>query len=461
MKTPLLLAASASVVLLAAQGLTDKYRDAASRLIDAALVDTGGMQKLTYLCDRIGNRLSGSPALNRAIAWAAEQMKKDGLENVSTPPVRVPHWVRGAESADIIAPEHHQLTILGLGGSVATPRQGITAEVVPVSNFDQLERLGRAGIDGKIVLYNAPFVNYGRTVVYRVAGPSRAAKLGAVATLVRSITPLAAQLPHTGSLEYSADAPQIPAAAVTIEDATLIQRLTDAGNTVKVHLAMEAHTEPDAEAANVIGEIPGSERPEEVVVMGGHIDSWDVGEGAQDDGSGCIAALEAAHLIKQLGLHPRRTLRVVFWVNEENGGAGGIAYRKWIGDRVKDHVAAIEMDGGAEKPVGFGISAGSQTAADVARLREVGALLERAGAGAILPGGGGADIAPIMSDGIPGLALRTVGTHYFDWHHTRADTVDKVDLEDFRRTIAAMAVMGYVLADMPERLSASPPGGSR
>jgi Zn-dependent M28 family amino/carboxypeptidase len=326
--------------------------------------------------------------------------------------------------------------------------------VVPVATFEELERKGRADIAGKIVLFNAPYVSYGRTVVFRHSGPSRAAKFGAIAVLVRSITPLAAQLPHTGALEYSPDAPRIPAAAVTIEDATLIQRLTDSGSTVRVHLAMDAHMEPDAPSANVIGEIRGSERPEEVVVMGGHLDSWDVGAGAQDDGTGCISALEAAHLIRRLGLKPRRTIRVVFWVNEENGGAGGRAYRDWIGAAVKDHVAAIEMDGGAETPIGFGVTAGSQTNAAVARLRVVGALLERIGAGAITPGGGGADIGPTMADGVPGLALRTTGAHYFDWHHTRADTVDKVDPDELRRCTAAMAVMAYVLADMPDRLGA-------
>jgi len=445
---------AASVVVLFSQDTNNNYRQVANRLIDAALADRAGMEKLTYLCDRIGNRLSGSPSLTRAIAWAAEQMKKDGLENVSTPRVMVPHWVRGSENAFIEEPVQRNLTILGLGGSIGTPRQGIVGAVVPVANFEELERKGRAGVEGKIVLFNAPYVSYGQTVIYRHSGPSRAAKLGAVATLVRSITPLAAQLPHTGALEYSNDAPKIPAAAVTIEDATLIQRLTDAGNTVTVHLQMEAHDEPDAEAANVIGEIRGSERPDEVVVMGGHIDSWDVGEGAQDDGSGIMAALEAAHLIHQLGLKPRRTIRVVFWVNEENGGAGGKAYREWAGAAVKDHVAAIEMDGGAETPVGFGITAGAQTAAAVARLRFVGTLLERIGAGAIAAGGGGADIAPIMAEGVPGLALRTTGAHYFDWHHTKADTVDKVDPEEFRRCIASMAVMAYMLADMPERVSA-------
>jgi carboxypeptidase Q len=437
------------------QSLTDRYRETAGKLIDAALVDNGGMDKLSYLCDRIGNRLSGSPALEKAIAWAAAQMKQDGLVNVVTPMVKVPHWVRGNESAALVEPVTKPLTILGLGGSIATPKKGITAEVVPVSTFEELDKKGKA-VEGKIVLFNVPYEGYGRTVTYRTTGASRAARLGAVAMLVRSITPVSLQSPHTGALEYAPGISKIPAAAVTIEDATLMQRLVDAGNTVVVHLEMEARTLPDADSANVIGEIPGREKPEEVVVIGGHIDSWDVGAGAQDDGSGIITALEAAFLIHKLGLQPRRTLRVVFWTNEENGGLGGEAYRDWVGDQVKNHVAAIEMDGGAEKPAGFGISGRSDMQGMLARVREIGRLLERIDAGSIQPGGGGADISPLMRDGVPGLAVRTVGTHYFDWHHTRADTTDKVKLEDLRANIAAMAVMAYVLADMPDGLRPVP-----
>jgi len=436
------------------QSLTEHYREAATKLIDAALADNGGMDKLSYLCDRIGNRLSGSSALEKAIAWAASQMKQDGLVNVVTPAVKVPHWVRGNESASLIEPVNKPLTILGLGGSIGTPKKGITAEVIPVSTFEELDKKGKA-VEGKIVLFNVPYEGYGRTVTYRTTGASRAARLGAVAMLVRSITPVSLQSPHTGALEYAPGITKIPAAAVTIEDAMLIQRLADAGNNVTVHLEMEGRTFPDADSANVIGEIPGREKPEEIVVIGGHIDSWDVGAGAQDDGTGIITALEAAYLIKKLGLQPRRTLRVVFWTNEENGGMGGEAYREWVGDQVKNHVAAIEMDGGAEKPVGFGISGRSDMQGMLSRVREIGRLLERIDAGSIQPGGGGADISPLMRDGVPGLAVRTVGTHYFDWHHTRADTTDKVKLEDLRANIAAMAVMAYVLADMPEGLRQS------
>ena len=445
-------ALAASLFAQTAGTLTEQYRESASKLIDASLTDQGGMEKLTYLCDRIGNRLSGSAALEKAVTWATAQMKADGLSNVVAPRVKVPHWVRGNESAALIEPVAHPLTILGLGGSIATTKHGITAEVVPVSSFEDLDKRGRAAIEGKIVLFNVPFDGYNRTVVYRTTGPSRAGRLGAVAALVRSVTPISLQSPHTGALEYASGFPKIPAAAVTIEDALLIQHLVDAGNPVIVHLEMEAHMLPDADSANVIGEIPGRERPDEVVVIGGHLDSWDVGAGAQDDGSGCVTALEAAHIIHALGLTPRRTLRVVFWTNEENGGAGGEAYRVWAGDTIKNHVAAIEMDGGAEKPTGFGLSANGDLQGLLGRLREIGALLDRIDAGAIQPGGGGADIAPIMVDGVPGLALRTAGAHYFDWHHSRADTVDKVKLEDLRANIAAMAVMAYVLADMPAPL---------
>ena len=451
----LILAAVPVVFAQEGPSLTERYKEAATKLIDAALADNGGMEKLAYLCDRIGNRLSGSAALEKAIAWAAAEMKRDGLENIVTPPVKVPHWVRGNENASITEPVNKPLSILGLGGSIATPKKGITAQVVPVQSFEELEKKGRA-VEGRIVLLNAAYEGYGRTVTYRTTGASRAARLGAVAMLVRSITPISLQTPHTGALEYAPDIPKIPAAAVTLEDATLIQRLTDAGNAVTVHLEMEARTLPDVESANVIGEIPGREKPEEVVVIGGHIDSWDVGAGAQDDGSGCITALEAAYLIHQLGLRPRRTLRIVFWTNEENGGAGGEAYREWAGAQVKNHVAAIEMDGGAEKPVGFGISASGDAQGMLARVREIGRLLERIDAGSVQLGGGGADISPLMRDGVPGLAVRTSGAHYFDWHHTRADTTDKVKLEDLRANIAAMAVMAFVLADMPEPLRSSP-----
>jgi hypothetical protein len=461
------LAVFAAVVALArGQNLTEKYRSVADRLIDAALSDNDGYAKLAYLCDRIGNRLSGSESLIRAIKWSEEQMKRDGLSNVRVIPVKVPYWVRGVESARLVAPENQPLHILGLGMSVGTPSGGITGDVVVVSDFDELAKLGRSGVQGKIVLYNQVYRGYGQTSIYRTAGPSRAAALGAIAVLVRSVTPLAMQIPHTGTLVYDPAQPKIPAAAVSVEDALRIARFAAQKIPVKAHLEMSARMDPDADAGDIMGEIPGREHPEEVVALGGHVDSWDVGRGAQDDGSGIMASLEAVALIKKLGLQPRRTIRVVFWVNEENGGRGGEAYRAWLGDKIKNHVAAIEMDGGAETPRGFGYGSGGGRGGrrggenapaspstgeqqSMATLQQIGKLLDRIGAGEIAPGGGGSDIAPLMRDGVPGLGERTSGAHYFDWHHTEADTLDKVDLEDFRKNVAALAVMSYVLADMP------------
>ena len=447
-----------------------QYGDTAKKLIDAALADTEGMARLQYLCDRIGNRLGGSASLERAITWSAAEMKKAGLTNVQTPPAMVPHWVRGKESVTMLAPVERALPMLGLGMSVGTPAEGITADVIAVSTFDELTALGREKVAGKIVLFNPEWQGYGPTVVYRGSGGSRAAELGAVGALVRSMTGHSLATPHTGALNYTAGVAKIPVAALTVEDAASMHRLLKAGTPVRVKLMMEAQMLPDAPSNNVMGEIRGSEKPEEVVVLGGHIDSWDVGQGAQDDGSGIIAAFQAVALIQKLGLKPRRTIRVVFWTNEENGGAGARAYRAMVGDAAKNHVAAIEMDGGAEKALGFGFGPGGSggrrlggspdaaartlvSAAAFQRAVDIGKLLESINGGKMGPGGGGADIAPLMAAGVPGFGLRTAGEHYFDWHHTNADTFDKVVPRDFQENVASLAVLAYVLADMPERIA--------
>ena len=473
----------AGTALAQAGPLATQYKPTAEKLIAASLADPEGYANLQYLCDHIGKRVSGSESLLKAIAWAADTMKKDGLANVHTQAATVPHWVRGEESGEIIAPVTKKLHMLGLGMSVATPPTGITAEVVVVPDFAAMKKLGKSGIDGKIVVFNAPYEGYGRTVMYRTAGPSQAAALGAVAVLVRAITPLAMQLPHTGTTAYDETQPKIPAAAISLEDAMMLDRLQAEGTPVKIHLQMQAHMEAPQVAANVMGDIIGSEHPEEIVVLGGHIDSWDVGQGAQDDGSGIMATLAAVREIQKLGLKPKRTIRICFWVNEENGGAGGKAYRAALSDaELKNHVAAIEMDGGAEPPVGFGYGAapggGRRRAApgdtapagpppglspeeehSLALLRDIGTLLAPVltttptRKEAITPGGGGSDISPLMADGVPGLGESTTGAHYFDWHHTEADTLDKVDPTDFRKNVASLAVMTYILADMPERLT--------
>jgi hypothetical protein len=458
----LALALSLATPGLSEESLTETYRDDAGRIIGAALTDDEGWEKLEHLTTEIGHRLSGSDGLARAIDWAVERMEREAL-HVRKLPVKVPHWVRGEESARMVAPITRALPILGLGMSVGTPEEGITAPVVSVASFDELDGLSRAEVEGKIVLYAVDWTGYGGTVRYRSAGASRAAAFGAVGVLVRSATGRSLYTPHTGALRYDEAQPKIPAASVTVEDAAWMDRLLQAGHEVRVHLQMSARMLPEADSFNLVAEIPGHEKPEEVVVMGGHYDSWDVGQGAHDDGAACIAAWHALTLVHRLGLRPRRTLRVVLWTNEENGLRGGRAYREWVGDAIDKHVAAIEMDGGAERPIGFGLGlqAGDVDRDDavydeaLATLSEIGAFFSALDADVMQRGGGGADIGPLMQDGVPGIALRTVGEHYFDWHHTHADTLDKVDPQDFRKAVAMLGVLGYVLADMPGALPRS------
>jgi len=462
--------------------LAAKYKPDADRILAAASTDTDGYAALQYLTDHIGKRLSGSPQLNTAVTWGAELMRNAGFENIRIQPVMVPHWVRGEESGTIIGPVTKPLHMLGLGMSVGTPKGGITAPVLFVKDFATFDALPASDVRGKIVVFNPGWHGYGVNSQYRTAGPSRAASKGAVAVLVRSATGLVLQLPHTGTLRYDDKQPKVPAAAISVEDALLIERLAKEGP-VTVHLDMQAHMEPDVQAGNVMGEIRGSEHPEEIVVLGGHIDSWDVGQGAQDDGSGIMGAFEAVSLLHKLGLKPKRTIRVVFWVNEENGGAGGKAYRDMLGDKVSEHVAAIEMDNGAEKPLGMGYGsfgsprrpaapapgmASSTPAASAAldmstlsanekqsytTMQDIVALLAPIGADTVATSGGGSDIGPIVAEGVPSLSPRTVAEHYFDWHHTEADTLDKVDLEDYRKNVAMLSVVAYVLADMDGKLA--------
>lgn len=426
------------------------YREAAARIIGAALTDDTAYRRLAYLTDRIGNRLSGSAGLEEAVRWATAEMRRDNLDAVRAEPVMVPRWVRGAESLELVAPVRRRLPMLGLGGSTATPGQGITAECVVVGSFDELDRLGER-VRGRIVVYDVPFTTYRETVQYRSAGASRAARHGAVAVLVRSVTPVSLQSPHTGALNYADDQPKIPAAAITIEAAQMLRRAQERGENVRVTLRMEAKFLPDAESANVIAEIRGRERPEEIVLVGGHLDSWDVGTGAHDDGGGCIAAWEVVRLLKKLNLRPRRTIRVVLFTNEENGLRGGNGYREAHKNEVANHVLAIESDSGVYRPTGFGL-AETATPQTRARVRAIASLLASLDADRVAPDGGGADISPLMREGVTGMSLDVDGTHYFDIHHTDADTFDKVDPRELAACVAAMTVMAYVAAEMPERL---------
>jgi carboxypeptidase Q len=426
----------------------EQYREPASRLIGAALADRFAWRRLAELTDTIGHRLSGSPELERAVAWAIDEMKRDGLEHVRSEKVMVPRWVRGRESAEIVEPAPHTIAMLGLGDSVGTTTDGIQAEALVVRGFGELEEKA-ALVRGRIVVLNVPFTGYDETVLFRVAGASRASRHGAVAVLVRSIGPAGQRLPHTGVMQYAGDAPKIPAAAISSEDAERLQRMSDRGNRIVLRLRMDAHFESDAESANVIGELRGRERPEEYVVVGGHLDSWDVGAGASDDGGGCIVTWEALRLMKKLGLRPRRTVRVVLWTNEENGSRGGLAYRDAHRAELGKHVAMLESDIGVFKPTGFGFS-GTERAR--AAVRAIASLLDGIGASKIGSVGGGADIGPSVETArIPALSLEVDGP-YFAIHHTDADTVDKIDPLELAKCAAAVAVMTYVIADLPQRL---------
>ena len=427
------------------------YRQAADNLIGAATRDSAAYVRLGRLVDTFGHRLSGSASLEAAIDWILSEMKSDGLQNVRGERVMVPHWVRGAESADLVKPRAAPLRMIGLGGSVGTPKKGITAPVLVVNSFDDL-RSRASEASGKIVLFDAPFTSYRETVRYRVEGASAAARAGAVASLIRSVASFSIRSPHTGVMHYDSTVARIPAAALSVEDAEMLHRFQDRAQPVVVRLRMGARTLSDAASRNVVAEVTGRDRPDEVVVLGGHIDSWDVGQGAMDDGGGAVAAWEAVRLIHQLGLHPRRTIRVVLWTNEENGGKGALGYREAHAGQLNNHVLAMESDNGAFTPYGFRFS-GSDAALE--RIQQVAALLQPIGANKVSreKESPEADIAPLVERGVPGVGLDVERSRYFWFHHSDGDTLDKLDPAELARCVAAMAVMAYVVADLPDPLA--------
>jgi carboxypeptidase Q len=438
---------------LAAQrpAAVEAYRAVADSLIHAATRDSAAYTRLGTLVDRFGHRLSGSPSLEAAIDWVLAEMKKDGLQNVRGEPVMVTHWERGRESVELVKPRRASLRMLGLGGSIGTPAAGITAPVLVVESFEDLERR-KTEARGKIVLFDAPFTDYGETRRYRSDGPSAAARAGAVACLIRSVASFSIRSPHTGRLIYDSTAARIPAAALSVEDAMMLHRMQSRGDQPVVTLRMEARQLPDARSRNVVAEIVGRERPDEVVVLGGHIDSWDVGQGAMDDAGGSVAAWEAVRLMKQLGLRPRRTVRVVLWTNEENGVDGGNAYRDAHAGELDRHVLAMESDGGVFQPRGIAFAGSDSAAATMARVVS---LLAPIGAGGFERSTGSpeADIAPLVEAGVPGAGLDVEASRYFWYHHTDGDTLDKLDPAEVARCVALMAVVAYVVADLPAPLA--------
>lgn len=443
------------------ESISNQYREVSKRILESTIEDNDGYKKMQELCDGIGHRLSGSPQLTQAIHWAADSMREDGQENVRIEPVMVPHWVRGSESLVMTQPRPATIAMLGLGRSVGTPKEGITAEVVVVSDEAELGALGD-GASGKIVLFNNPMpsydpdtgAGYGQTVRFRSNGARLAAAQGAVACLVRSVTAHSLRSPHTGAMNYGDAEVKVPAAAISTEDAAMLARLQDRGVPIVVTLKMQAHTLEDAPSGNVIGELRGTTNPEEIIVIGGHIDSWDVGQGAHDDATGCVMAMEAINVLRNLNLKPRRTIRVVLWTNEENGLAGGKLYAADHKDELENHVAAIESDSGGFKPLGYSFECSDEEKLIAAekQLRDMATLLDPVGAGRITVGSSGADLGPMRDAGIILMGHRVNGEKYFNYHHSHADTLDKVDPHEFSQNIAVMATMAYILADMPMRL---------
>ncbi|MGH1341352.1 MAG: M20/M25/M40 family metallo-hydrolase [Nannocystales bacterium] len=424
--------------------------DAAEKIFAAAHGKTRGWDRLAEMTDLYGHRLSGSQALEDSIGWTLDTMRADGQENVRKEKVMVPHWVRGKESLRMASPVRRDLTMIGLGMSVGT-RGTLTREVIVVDHVEAIAKLDDNAAKGKIVLINQvmpPYdpqtgdSHYGDTVQSRTRGASEAAKKGADAVLVRSVTAHSLDTPHTGTLVYADGVRKIPAAAVTVEAAEFLSRTSKRGP-VKVSLKMGAKLLPDAASGNAIAEIVGREKPEEVVVIGGHIDSWDVGDGSSDDGAGCMAAMEAALLIREAGLQPRRTIRVVLFTNEENGLRGGLGYFDAHG--TEPHVGAIESDSGMGAPTGFSLAGDDADA--FAALQVYQPLFSALGDLSVIQGWGGADISPLTKNGVLSMALRPDASHYFDLHHSPADTIEKIDPAHIEGNAAAMALMAYILAE--------------
>jgi hypothetical protein len=419
----------------------DRIEESSARAPDVA------WERLAELAQGIGARITGSAALDDAIAWAALKMRRDGLDDVHLEPVDVPHWVRGAEHARLVRPVRRSLAVLSLGGSVGT--HGVLR--APIVAFESLEELksSPARLDGTIAFVNhrmPPFDDEHDDAGYRVGvqarlhAASEAAKHGALAVVVRSVTAITSPLPHAGALAYDDGPPKIPAAAISTKDANVLAELAHHGP-VEIELSLGARTLPDAPSANVVGELRGLELPHEIVLLGAHIDSWDVGPGASDDGAGCVAVMEALRLLHDAGLVPRRTIRAVLFTSEEYLAVGAKAYRERHGH--EHHVAAFESDYGMAGPDAIGVG-NDETVRALASLLP---LFERFGIRRFRPHAFGTDVEPIVQTGAAGFDLEPDGHHYFDIHHTAADTLEQVRPEDLRRNAAAIALLAYLLAE--------------
>jgi len=439
---------------------SDEQLHTMERLRDGAMRSDYAYEELRHLTDNIGPRLSGSPQAQKAVEWVADEMRKLGAE-VTLEKVQVPHWVRGVETAELTAwpgqaeGTKQKIVLTALGGSVATPADGVTAEVVVVDDWKELHALPANAVKGKILLFNHPFDKelaatghgldaYGGSVVYRGAGPIAGATAGAVAVLVRSAGGGDYRSPHTGATVYAPGVTKVPAAAVTAEDAELMKTLTREGK-VTMHLTLTPQTLPDAESFNVIADWKGTEHPEQVVIVSGHLDSWDLGTGAIDDGAGVAVSMDTLELMKELGIRPKRTVRMIAWMSEEEGSEGAVQYMKDHAAEMGKHVGAIESDLGADHPTGIYYAGKPELGK---RLRPVAQVLDAIGAGLLVNAPEtGEDISGLTEKGVPSFAPIQDNRFYFNYHHTAADTFDKVDKKHLNENAAIMAVLAYALAD--------------
>lgn len=429
-----------------------------AKLRDAAMQDPYALTELRHLTDNIGPRLSGSPQAQKAVEYVADEMRALGAD-VHLEKTSVIHWVRGAETGELMSwpgmaeGTTQKIVLTALGPSVATSPDGLIADVIVADSFDSLKKLPEGAVKGKILLLNEKFDKrlaaqgnglsaYGQAVVYRGAGPSVAASLGAVAVLVRSVGNADYRLPHTGATVYANGLPKIPAAAVTAEDADMLANLTQQGP-VRMRLTLTPQTLPNADSYNIIADWKGSEHPEQVVIVSGHLDSWDLATGAIDDGAGIAVSMQAIHLLQKLGIHPRRTVRFVAWMDEEQGGEGAQTYAKEHASDLTNHIGAIESDLGAGHPIGI-LAVGKPELAEW--LRPVGHVLEPIGAATITSSPeAGEDIDSLK--GVPQFAPNQDSRFYFNYHHTAADTFDKVNPQELNENAAVMTVLAYALAD--------------
>lgn len=435
--------------------LSPETRVAVAALAAKGSSPTRATEWVRRLTDEVGPRLAGSTGDLAAVAWGQSLMRELGFSKVRAEEVTVTAWERGVETAAVVSPYPQRLVVTALGGSVGTPPEGITAPIVEMKTLEALDEAVKADPDavrGKIVFFSRQMARsgqgpgYGANVPMRSSGAAKAGPHGALAVLVRSVGTSTSRFAHTGSTNYADGRPRIPAAAVSNTDADLLVRLLARGP-VKLKVVLGCRPLPSATSANVIGEIPGREKPDEVVVVSGHLDSWDLGTGAIDDGAGCAIAIEAARLIAESPRRPRRTIRVVLFANEESGLAGGKGYAARHAAELPKHAGAFEADSGTGAPLGF-----SWNAADTLgpALAAVAKILEPLGAGTLQKGGGGGvDISPMVPAGVPLFGLRQETGRYFDFHHTADDTFDKIEPASLDKAAAALAAMAYAVADLP------------